>query len=129
MNSPAKKQCLIVAIIAFFFSLFYACQGEGPSITGTYINHAESEFSIADDTIMVESKGQNNYVIHRKTGFRLIGENGELGKLQLETEEWKTVFDEGSETMTERSKGRVISFDPAKGLLMLENSKYQRIDK
>jgi len=121
-----KIQSLAMAIFAL---LFTACNGGSASnMTGTYVNHASSEFSIADDTLVVEHEKDQNYLIHRKTRFRVIDENGKKGKLQHETEEWKAVFDQGSQSMTENRKGRIISFDLAKGVLMLENSKYQRIN-
>lgn len=121
-----KFQSLIMAIVAL---LFLACNGPmGKSITGTYVNHASSEFSIADDTLIVVFKEDQNYLIHRKTGFVLIDEQGKHGKLQLESEQWNAVYDEDLETMTENSKGRTISFDLNKGTLKLENSVYQRIN-
>jgi hypothetical protein len=97
-------------------------------VPGTYVNQASSEFSIAYDTLVVEHDKDLNYLIHRKTGFQLIDEKGRVGDLQLEREQWKAVYDEGLGTMTENRKGRVISFDMKQGLLMLENSRYQRIN-
>lgn len=115
--------------MAFFALFFIACKGgSASSITGTYVNHASSEFSIADDTLVVEHDKDQNYLIHRKTGFQVMNESVKKGKLQHETEEWKAVFDEGSQSMTENRKGRIISFDLAKGVLRLENSKYERIN-
>ncbi|SMD01402.1 hypothetical protein [Pedobacter nyackensis] len=126
MKSFSKIQFFIMAIAAI---LFNACNnGNQPSLDGTYINHAEGEFSIADDTLEVEHVQQRHYLIHRKTGFRIKNEAGKPGKLQQESEEWKAEYDIGSMSMTENKKARVISFDPDKGVLMLENSKYQRIN-
>ena len=125
MKSFSKIQFLIMALAA---TLFNACNRDNQSIVGTYVNHAEGEFSIADDTLVVEHEQQQHYLIHRKTGFRTKDEAGKPGKLQQETEEWKAEYDAGSISMTESRKARVISFDPDKGLLMLENSKYQRIN-
>jgi len=97
-------------------------------IPGTYVNKAASEFSIAYDTMVVEHEKDLNYLIQRKTGFQLIDEKGRVGDLQLEREVWKAVYDEGSGTMTENSKGRVISFDVEKGELKLEDSRFQRFN-
>jgi hypothetical protein len=121
-----KIQFLAMAIFAL---LFIACNGRSASnMTGTYVNHASSEFSIADDTLVVEHDKDQNYLIHRKTGFQVMDESGKKGKSQHETEEWNAVLDEGSQSMTENHKGRIISFDMTKGVLTLENSKYQRIN-
>lgn len=97
-------------------------------IPGTYVNKASSEFSIAYDTLVVEHDNDLNYLIHRKTGFQLIDEKGRVGDLQLEREVWKAVYDPGSQSMTENRKARVISFDMKQGLLILEKSRYQRVN-
>lgn len=121
-----KSQSLFMAIVAL---LLFACNGSiEKSINGAYVNQASSEFSIANDTLIVTYKEDQNYLIHRKTGFLLIDEQGKHGKCQLESEEWNAVYDEGSQSMTENRKGRVISFDLDKGTLKLENSVYQRIN-
>jgi len=115
--------------MAFVALLFIACNGISQNnITGTYVNHASSEFSVADDTLIVEHDKDHNYLIHRTTKFQVIDEAGKKGRPQHETEEWKAVFDEGSQSMTENRKGRIISFDLTKGVLTLENSSYQRIN-
>ncbi len=104
------------------------CSNSAIDLNGTYVNHAASEFSIADDTLVVERVKGLDYLIHRRTGYFLLGDAGRPGKRILEKEDWKAVFDEGSGTMTENSKGRVISFDVDKGELKLENSRFQRIN-
>ncbi|MEQ7802251.1 hypothetical protein ABDJ41_20815 [Pedobacter sp. ASV1-7] len=121
-----KYAFLGVVVSCLFFA---GCNvGIEQQIPGTYVNQASSEFSIAYDTLVVEHDKDLNYLIQRKTGFQLIDEKGRVGDLQLEREEWKAVYDPGSQSMTENRKGRVISFDIKHGLLMLENSRYQRIN-
>jgi hypothetical protein len=123
-NFKFKFQLLLV--LALFIA---GCSvGVEGNIPGTYVNKASSEFSIAYDTLVVEHDKDLNYLIHRKTGFRLIDDKGRVGDLQLEREQWEGVYDVGSESMTENRKGRVISFDIKQGLLILENSRYQRIN-
>ncbi len=104
--------------------VFMACNGTTASFEGTYINHAASEFSIADDTLIVEKGQGQTYLIHRKTGYRILDERGRPGKLQTESEEWKAVYDACSNSMTENRKGRVIRFENQ--ALILENSTYRR---
>jgi hypothetical protein len=82
---------------------------------------------VAYDTLVVVHRNDQYYLIHRKTGFRRIDEHGRRGKLQYETEEWNAVYDEDSGSMTENSKGRIISFDVNSGVLLLGNGRYQRI--
>ncbi|TCC98478.1 hypothetical protein [Pedobacter hiemivivus] len=121
-----KFQFLLVLLVVLFIAGCSA--GLEQNIPGTYVNKASSEFSIAYDTLVVEHDKDLNYLIHRKTGFQLIDEKGRVGDLQIEREAWKAVYDEGSQSMTENRKGRVISFEFKQGLLILENSRYQRIN-
>ncbi|MFA4867857.1 MAG: hypothetical protein WC623_06660 [Pedobacter sp.] len=121
------KYAFLGFVVSYLFIVGCSTGIEG-QIPGTYVNQGSSEFSIAYDTLVVEHDKDLNYLIHRKTGFQLIDEKGRVGDLQLEREEWKAVYDPGSQSMTENRKGRVISFDIKQGLLMLENSRYQRVN-
>ncbi len=118
---------ILLALTALFFG---ACKGghSPAAMAGTYANHAAGEFSIADDTLVVEHDQDQHYFIHRKTGYKVLDDKGKAGKLKLEAEEWKAVYDPNTGVMTESRKGRVISFEASKGLLMLENSSYRRIN-
>lgn len=128
MKTFKALTALNMILIAMGYALSLSCNQESDPVTGTYINHAASEFSIADDTLVVEHVKDLDYLIHRKTGYFILDDAGRPGKWVLEKEEWKAVFDEGSETMTENHKGRLISFDVDKGELKLENSRFQRIN-
>ncbi|MNJ87485.1 hypothetical protein D3C87_50050 [compost metagenome] len=118
----------LVTLLLTALLLSTGCSNSTTDLNGTYINHAASEFSIADDTLVVEHVEGLDYLIHRRTAYFLLDDAGKSGKRILEKEEWKAVFDEGSGTMTENRKGRVISFDVDKGELKLENSRFQRIN-
>lgn len=120
------KNLFALLFLALLFGM--GCSGSEPDLAGVYVNHGSGEFSIADDTLVIEQVRGKEYLIHRKTGYRQIDERGAAGKRILESEEWQAVYDEGSETMTERSRGRLLSFDRAKGLLKLESSTYQRLN-
>lgn len=126
MKNLLKPQFLPLALLCL---LFVACIGSVETqITGTYVKSASSEFSVAFDTLVLERRNDQYYLIHRKTGFRRMDELGKPGKLQLETEEWNAVYDESSGSMTESRKGRIISFDLNNGVLLLGNGRYQRIN-
>ncbi|SDL67898.1 hypothetical protein SAMN04487898_12297 [Pedobacter sp. ok626] len=120
------KNLLVLLFTALLFGA--GCSNSAINLNGTYVNHAASEFSIADDTLVVEHTGGLDYLIHRRTGYQLLDDAGRPGKRILEKEEWQAVYDEGSGTMTENSKSRVISFEVDKGELKLENSRFQRIN-
>ncbi|RYY71645.1 MAG: hypothetical protein EOO13_02395 [Chitinophagaceae bacterium] len=116
---------LRLALIAVLFISFFGCHSQ-PDFNGTYVNHASGEFSVADDTLQVEHVKEQQYLIHRKTGYREIAEDGKSGKLQWRTEEWQAVYDPGTRMMTESRKGRTLTFE--KGTLTLERSNYRRVN-
>lgn len=124
VNQHFSKLCL--AILALGFILIAGCGGNlQTAINGIYVNNAKSEFSISEDTLILEKQQDENYLIHRRTGIKMLDESGKPGKLILEAEEWKAVYDPDKKLMTEQKKGRQIRFN-MDGLL-LENSLYRRI--
>jgi len=92
-------------------------------LPGTYTNSATGEYSTADDTLVVEHAENNNFLIHRHTGFNRI-DNGKLGKREYEKEEWNTIYDEGTKTLMETRKGRLITLYPDSGYLKVGKRKY-----
>jgi hypothetical protein len=50
-------------------SLLAACSSKS-SISGTYVKTAQSEYSIAHDTLVIAHLSGNNFEVTRKTGFK-----------------------------------------------------------
>ncbi|WP_316800228.1 hypothetical protein [Pedobacter frigidisoli] len=92
-------------------------------LPGEYVNSVGGEFSKADDTLAVEASEGNVFLIHRRTGYHLI-ENGESGERQYEREEWKALYDEGTKSLTEIKKGKLITIYPDSGYLLIGKGKY-----
>lgn len=113
---------LLALIMLLYFS---ACQHdkEKAFLKGTYIKSTKGEFNIADDTLVVEPAENNNFLIHRRTGFNRIND-GQLGKREYEKEEWDAIYDESTKTLTETRKGRLITIHPDSGYLKLGKGKY-----
>ncbi|MFN0290137.1 hypothetical protein [Pedobacter helvus] len=124
-----KFKSIPSSTLAIAVMLFYAsCTGiTEPPITGTYVNLAGSEASIANDTLRIEPDHGNSYKLFRSTGFRLIGEDGKPGELQHETEIWTAVYDPSTQVMTENRNGKVITFDTSAGMMTVGKRKYKRI--
>ncbi|MES2456836.1 MAG: hypothetical protein V4594_14885 [Bacteroidota bacterium] len=122
----AFSRCMaaIVAIIATV--TLQSCNLAG-KMDGTYVNSAGSEFSIANDTLVVEQSQDNHYQIHRSTGFRLLDDQGRPGKLQYEKEEWTAVYDPGTEVLSESRNGVVITFNADRSMMIAGKRKYKRI--
>lgn len=121
-----KHLFYLCAVVVLFVA---ACTNDKtrPFIPGTYVNSAGSEYSKTDDTLVIQQAESNNYFIHRKTGFNLI-RNGKTGKRQYETEQWKAVYDEATKTLTETGKGKLITFYPDSGKLMVGKREYKKIN-
>jgi hypothetical protein len=102
-----------------------ACQGdqEKAFLKGTYTHSARGEFSVADDTLIVEPAEGNNFLIHRHTGYNLIND-GKLGKRAYEKEEWIAIYDDASKTLTEIRKGRLITIYPDSGYIQVGKRKF-----
>ncbi len=94
---------------------------------GIYVNSAGGEFSVASDTLEVELVEGRNYIIHRKTGFNMITD-GKPGKREYETEEWKTIYNSESQSLTETRKGKLITFFPEMNSLSIGRRLYNKIN-
>ncbi len=121
------KNLLTFLSLLMLFSLLFACRNgnSGSDMTGTYVNHASGEYSIADDTLVVEHEQGNRFLIHRRTGFNLIRE-GKKGKREYETEKWNAIYDPKTEVMTETRRGKTITFYGDK--MMVRSREYIKLN-
>lgn len=116
-----------IILFALIIVCFCACNGDSTKsfIAGTYISEATGDYSTASDTLVIEAGEANNFSIHRKTGFNRI-RNGKKGIREYETEEWKAVYDESTKSLTETRYGKVITFYPEAGKLMVGKREYKK---
>lgn len=114
-------------VMVYGLLMINGCGNSQPAFTGMYVSSAASEMSISEDTLVVVLDQGNTYSIHRRTGFRLIGEDGFVGKRRYETEVWTAVYDHHTQIMTEHRNGKLISFDLDNGTMTVGRRKYKRI--
>ncbi|SFA58487.1 hypothetical protein SAMN04488511_11970 [Pedobacter suwonensis] len=121
-----KSPILLIASLVLFIT---GCSSNTTKefIAGTYVSEDSSNYSMASDTLEIEESTDNNYFIHRKTGFRLI-RNGKKGKRQYETEEWKALYDTSTKSLMEISKGKIITFYPKENKLAVGKREYKKIN-
>jgi outer membrane lipopolysaccharide assembly protein LptE/RlpB len=122
---------LAIILLAAMTSILAACNHSVDTysfIPGTYVNHAEGEFSIAYDTLIIQPMSDQNasYRILRKTGFRRV-ENNHPQVLQRESEEWVALYNDATKSMQETKRGKVITFYPDANRLMVGKREYQKI--
>ncbi|SDH53289.1 hypothetical protein ACQ86K_12920 [Mucilaginibacter sp. P19] len=96
-------------------------------IDGIYVNHAQSEYSIADDTLVFTHTDNQHYLIKRNTGYQAI-RNGKLLSKKHKLEKVEGDYDSATELLNETNTGRVFRFDPDKGILMLKQAVYRKIN-
>jgi len=97
-------------------------------IPGTYVNHAESVYSVANDTLAISADrdNANSYHIVRRTGFWRKNER------QIPQHKIKTfigVWSDQQQTLQLNQNGVLILFHPAKNELSIENSIYLKLKK
>lgn len=126
-----EPECTITALVVGFVvaivCLLTGCAAH-PDFSGTYVNSAGSEFSIASDTLVLERSAGDQYLIHRRTGFRMLDEHGNAGPRQFESEQWKAVYDAKTKVMTEQRRGKLITFSDDGKEMTVVRRKYQRLD-
>jgi hypothetical protein len=97
-------------------------------IPGSYVNQAQSEFSIANDTLVIEKakNTENIYLITRKTGYRRI-QNGKLLPQQHQVKRWTGQWDEQKQFLQVMQTGNFLLFQPEKKNLLNGSSEYWKL--
>ena len=108
-----------------------ACQSKSTKvqafIDGIYVNHARSAYAMADDTLTFTHMDGLNYLITRNTGYRAI-RDGKLLPTKLKHEQVEGDYDPQTNLLNETTTGRVFRFNPDKGILLLKQAVYQKLN-
>ncbi|HEY8929592.1 MAG TPA: hypothetical protein VIM55_10405 [Mucilaginibacter sp.] len=117
---------IIVSILAVA-GILTACHSiNSRTVAGNYINHAQSQFSIADDTLVIEPAGAENiYHVTRKTGYRRIM-NGELDSLRHLLKKMTGTWDESKQQMVILQTGSIFTFTQDGKHLLYGESDYTK---
>jgi hypothetical protein len=122
----------IIKIMLLPISTWAACTNHGQQtkdfIPGVYVNHAQSEYSIASDTLVIthETATETGYRIIRKTGFSRIM-NGKTGPEQHKVKSFTGIWDAQKQTLQLTQNGIIVLFQPDENQLEVQNSKYHKI--
>ena len=108
-----------------------ACQNKSAKvksfIDGIYVNHAQSDYGEADDTLTFTHTNDSHYMIIRNTGYQAI-RNGKTLPKKHKLEKAEGDYDSKTNLLNETTTGRVFRFDPNKGVLMLKQAVYRKIN-
>jgi hypothetical protein len=125
-----KKHILILAMAVIGLA---ACHSGSSSSTkdfipGTYVSQARSDYSVANDTLVIEAgkNTENIYLITRKTGYRRITD-GKLQPLQHQVKHWSGEWDEQKQILQIMQTGNFLMFYPDKGNLLNGGSEYWKL--
>ncbi|MEJ7691585.1 hypothetical protein [Daejeonella sp.] len=119
------KQKMIVLMTSV---LFCYCAGNErlSEIGGTYVNHSEGEYSVADDTLVINSISSRSYSITRKTGFQKV-RDGKLLPKEQRREELTAIYEPRTRQLQETKRGRIITVNKKTGLVRMEATEYKKL--
>jgi hypothetical protein len=118
--------------ILTFFScamLIIACDSsKNPELSGIYTNQAQSEYSIASDTLIITTVNlaDKTYQIENRTGYQKI-RNGQKLRAEYKQEKWQATWNPDKQVLAETEYGRQISVLRDKPGVQLKNTVYLKI--
>jgi hypothetical protein len=100
----------------------------GKTVEGSYVAQSKSEFSVADDTLSINTiPGQQFiYSIKRSVGFQRVAEKGVKSKVTKQ-EIATAIWDPESGKLNEQKHGRVYSLSADGSQLMIGTTIYKKI--
>ena len=110
--------------------IIIACNSsKNPELSGVYINKAQSEYSIASDTLIVTviSLTDKSYSVERRTGYQKI-RNGQKLPAEHKQEKWQATWNPDKQVLAETEFGRQISVLRDKPGVQLKNTVYLKIN-
>jgi hypothetical protein len=122
------KQLFLLTGLAIVLA---ACQNNnsaGDFITGTYVNQAQSEFSVANDTLVITKAANTDYIylITRKTGYRRIGD-GKLYPLKHQAKHLTGNWDPVKQVMQLMQNETTLIFQPDQNKLFIGSNTYWKL--
>ena len=118
-------------MLTFSFALF-ACNTEADIvrdfIPGTYVQFSENEMGRLNDTLLIDiiSPSGHNYRIIRTSSIqRLL--DGKAFPWEQRKEVWTGIYDKNKQVLNETKRGKVISFVPERGILLVGTTEYKKI--
>lgn len=117
-------------ILLFAVALIAACNGstKNSDISGVYVNQAQSEYSVAWDTLIINpvSKTTKTYTVERRDGFQRI-RNGVKQPMEYKQEKWDATWNTDKQVLAETELGRQIRISPDTPGVMLKNTLFRKI--
>jgi len=110
--------------------LVAACKSNSGSdfIPGTYVNQSQSEFSVANDTLVITKAVNTDYIylITRKTGYRRIGD-GKLYPAKHNIKHLTGNWDPVKQVMQLMQNETTLIFQPDQNKLYIGSNTYLKL--
>jgi hypothetical protein len=127
MKKVLKISLGFAAVGLLFFT---ACQSASDKVVafmpGTYVHAAKGEYSQAEDTLVITLVSGEAYHIQRRVGFRPI-RDGKLLPKRWKVQSLNGNYDPQQQVLFETTNGRAFSFDPVKGVLLVNRAVYRKL--
>jgi hypothetical protein len=125
----------MLLLLFLFGSLLFSCRNlvqddEIKSfIPGMYVTSINGEFGKGTDTLILASFNEesNSCQITRKTSLHRIL-NDKILPVESKEEMYTGIYDEENKVLNDSRKGKVFTFDPAKGTLSMGGTKYRKLN-
>jgi hypothetical protein len=124
-----KVKIILTALAAMILA---ACNHQQNTVAdfipGTYVNQAQSQYSVANDTLVITKakSTENIYLIVRKTGYRRIGD-GKLFPLKHEVKNWTGTWNPPQQVMQIMQAETVLIFQPDQNKLLIQSNAYWKL--
>lgn len=104
-----------------------ACSSGNHSITGTYILNFKNEFTITNDTLIIEAYNlqASAYKLQKRVGYKLI-RDGKILPKEFKQETWMATFNKDKQVLQEGELGRQVYLG-ADGHSLSFQGTYQKI--
>lgn len=117
---------MIVLLLSGIYWL--GCQsGKKNAIEGTYFQHTESEFGIADDTLKIAHVAGNSYQIERSTGSRSVLDGKLMGK-KYRKKSWQADDDGETGMLRDNAYGFSLRVLPDSQVVYLGTIRFSKIN-
>lgn len=120
-----------IKIMLLPISLWAACSNKQQVrdfVPGTYVNQAQSQYSIASDTLLLipDEHAGNLYQVVRGTGFQRI-KDGKLQPKEYKIKKFSGVWDEAKQTLQLTQDGSILFFQPDAQTLTVGTAIYRKL--
>jgi hypothetical protein len=122
------KRLLLMGSIAIL--LLNACGSKVKNyITGKYASHEKGEYSISDDTLIIQPYGEaGSYRITRRSSYQAV-RNGKLQPVKQQVHDYAGQFDAKTQVLLIAAKGKQIRFFPEKGTILFSDREYHKVSQ